>query len=85
MFISFKTVEELFLFLMGFSTWWKKEQWLAIVKKINLVTGIPPLNLIINVKEDIRQAMCEALSNKHIIAIEKDIIENPDNSLRIDT
>jgi hypothetical protein len=62
----------------------KKERWLAIVKKINLITGIPTLNLIINVKEEIRQAMCEALSNKHIFAIEKDIIENPDNSLSID-
>jgi hypothetical protein len=62
----------------------KKNQWLGIVNKINRVTGIMPLNLRINVKEEIRKTMLEALLNKHIFVIDKDIIDYPENSLEID-
>jgi hypothetical protein len=62
----------------------EKEKWLAIVRKINLVIGIPPISLRINVKEEKKQMMIESLLNNHIFVTDKDIIDHPENSLRFD-
>ncbi len=53
-------------------------------EKVNLVTGIPPLNLRIDVKQSESSKMLRALSNKYIFVSDKDIIKNPENTLRID-
>jgi hypothetical protein len=62
-----------------------KVRWLEIVKKINLITGIQPLNLKINVKNTVKQMMLQGLSKNHIFVIDKDILDHPENSLIVDS
>ncbi len=52
--------------------------------KINSISGIPFLKEIIIVKNDIKGKILEDLTNKHIFVICKDIIDNPENSLKLD-
>jgi hypothetical protein len=61
-----------------------KLNWLHLVRRINLVTGIQPLKMRINVKHNIKQTMLDSLSKNHIFIIDKDIFDHPENILQID-
>jgi hypothetical protein len=62
----------------------KEPQWLSIAEKVNTLTGISPLTLRINVKETISRQMLEALRTDHIFKLDQDILNNKENSLRIE-
>lgn len=60
----------------------KKERWLEIVKRVNSYTGIQPLTVRINVKEDIRQRMLNAFLTEYIFRWDKDFFEHEENTIK---
>ncbi len=69
-------------FFLGQDT---KLNWLHLVRRINLVTGIQPLKRQrINVKDNLKETILDSLSKNHVFIIDKDIFDHPENVLQID-